>query len=279
MSSWPLISHFASMLKNPQVGFRDPELKQCSVEMNQLGQPKARSGNFATVYRGFRPDGSEFAIRVFNRRQDERLEHYRTISDYLENRSISSIVALNTTSGAFVGRGRQAVSAADDGMGSGDHAVRMDARPLPRGLCRGVADRRRRVAAPGAGTGRERCGPWRSAARQRDGFARRPFQAGRLRLHVRPGADRPPQFGDGSAAVSAPGAQRRHVLFPGPGQFLGAGDLRRAAGTGRGAATVDTYVDQPEYDRILFRDEDFRTPACRRCTATCSTRRTNRSAT
>lgn len=92
MSSWPLISDFSRMLQNPQVAFRAPELKQCSVELNQLGQPKARSGNFATVYRGYRPDSSEFAIRIFNRRQDDRLEHYRTISAYLEHRAISSIV-------------------------------------------------------------------------------------------------------------------------------------------------------------------------------------------
>lgn len=92
MSSWPLISDFARMLQNPQLGFRSPELKQCRVELNQLGQPKARSGNFATVYRGYRPDNGEFAIRVFNRRQDQRIEHYRTISEYLEGRSVSSIV-------------------------------------------------------------------------------------------------------------------------------------------------------------------------------------------
>ncbi len=89
---WPLHSHFASMLKNPRVAFRDPALRKCNVEMNHLGQPKARSGNFATVYRGFRPDGSEFAIRVFNRRQDERLQHYRAISEYLEGRPIASLV-------------------------------------------------------------------------------------------------------------------------------------------------------------------------------------------
>jgi len=80
------------MVQNPQVAFRAPELKQCTVEMNHLGQPKARSGNFATVYRGFRADGKDFAIRVFNRRQDERLEHYRTVSEYLDERSVSSIV-------------------------------------------------------------------------------------------------------------------------------------------------------------------------------------------
>lgn len=95
MSSWPLISDFSRMVQNPQVGFRDPELKPCTVEMNQLGQPKARSGNFATVYRGFRPDGRDFAIRVFNRRQDERLEHYRTISEYLDSRAVSSIVGFD----------------------------------------------------------------------------------------------------------------------------------------------------------------------------------------
>ncbi len=90
--SWPLQSDFASMLKNPHVGFRDPELQRCTVEMNSWGQPRARSGNFASVYRGFRPDGCEFAIRVFHRRQDERLEHYRRVSQYLQGRAISSIV-------------------------------------------------------------------------------------------------------------------------------------------------------------------------------------------
>lgn len=92
MASWPLISDFARMLKNPGMGFHNPDLKDCTVEMNHLGQPKARSGNFATVYRGYRQDGSEFAIRVFNRRQDERLENYHAVSDYLENRPVSSIV-------------------------------------------------------------------------------------------------------------------------------------------------------------------------------------------
>jgi hypothetical protein len=92
MSSWPLISDFARVLQNPQVAFRDPQYRTAKVEMNQIGQPKARSGNFATVYRGFHAEGREFAIRVFNRRQDERLEHYRTISRYLEHRHVSSIV-------------------------------------------------------------------------------------------------------------------------------------------------------------------------------------------
>ena len=92
MSAWPLISDFAAVLQNPRIAFRDQQYRTATVEMNQTGQPKARSGNFATVYRGYQPDGSEFAIRIFNRRQDQRLEHYQTISRYLETRSVSSIV-------------------------------------------------------------------------------------------------------------------------------------------------------------------------------------------
>ena len=58
MSAWPLISDFSRMLQNPKMAFRDPALKDCTVEKSNLGQPKPRSGNFATVYRGYRPDGS-----------------------------------------------------------------------------------------------------------------------------------------------------------------------------------------------------------------------------
>jgi len=92
MSSWPLISDFSRILKTPKVAFRDPALRECTVEMNELGQPKPRSGNFATVFRAYRPDGSEFAVRVFNRAADERRERYQEVSEYLEDRPVSSLV-------------------------------------------------------------------------------------------------------------------------------------------------------------------------------------------
>src|SRR5437016_718387 len=95
MSAWPLISDFSRMLQNPKMAFRDPALKDCTVEKSNLGQPKPRSGNFATVYRGYRPDGSEFAIRVFNRGAAERRERYQAVSNYLEWRSVWSLVGFN----------------------------------------------------------------------------------------------------------------------------------------------------------------------------------------
>ena len=68
------------------------ELQQCAIEKNALGQPKPRSGNFATVYRGLRPDGSSLALRVFNRRAEQRRQRYEAVSDYLAGRAIASFV-------------------------------------------------------------------------------------------------------------------------------------------------------------------------------------------
>lgn len=92
MSTWPLISDFSRLLQRPQLAFRDPVLKECTVEVDNFGQPKPRSGNFATVYRGYGKDNRSFAIRVFNRRQDERLTHYQAISHYLENLRVHGLV-------------------------------------------------------------------------------------------------------------------------------------------------------------------------------------------
>ncbi len=82
--SWPLISDFSRVIRNPKVAFKDPDLKACEVEVDHLGQPRPRSGNFATVYRGFCADGSELAIRVFNRRADERRERYAACSEFFK---------------------------------------------------------------------------------------------------------------------------------------------------------------------------------------------------
>jgi len=92
MSRWPLITDFSRMLQNPKIAFRDAELKQCDVEKNNLGQPRPRSGNFATVYKGLKHSGQDFAIRVFNRAANERRERYQFVSNYLKNRRLGSLV-------------------------------------------------------------------------------------------------------------------------------------------------------------------------------------------
>ncbi|MCH8923626.1 MAG: hypothetical protein IIA67_10825 [Planctomycetes bacterium] len=89
---WPNPSDFSRILQTPQVAFRRPELKTCEIEKNSLGQPRPRAGNFATVYRGMLPDGNSIAVRVFNLGRDERRERYEAISQYLKDRTLPCLV-------------------------------------------------------------------------------------------------------------------------------------------------------------------------------------------
>ncbi len=93
--SWPLVSDFSRMLQNPKLAFRDLALRECRIELDALGQPRPRSGNFATVYKAFRPDGSELAVRVFNRRQPERMERYEALNRYLESHPANCLVGFD----------------------------------------------------------------------------------------------------------------------------------------------------------------------------------------
>ncbi|MCH8042887.1 MAG: hypothetical protein IID44_04135 [Planctomycetes bacterium] len=89
---WPNPSDFSRILQTPQVAFRAAELKACQIEKNSLGQPRPRAGNFATVYRGMMPDGNSIAVRVFNLGRDERRERYEAISQYLSDRTLPCLV-------------------------------------------------------------------------------------------------------------------------------------------------------------------------------------------
>lgn len=262
MSTWPLISDFARMVQNPQVAFRTPELKQSTVELNHLGQPKARSGNFATVYRAFRPDGNDFAVRVFNRRQDERLEHYQTVSDYLDQRAVSSIVNFD-----YDERGIRSA-----GDGKLYPLLTMDWVP-------GIT-----------------LFEW-ARDRSREGYAEALTIAADVWLHlVRELSEHQIVHGDlshGNVLVSPEGhfklvdydcmcvpslIGRRNletglppyqhparnadtVLFPGLDNFSSLVIYVALRALAAAPHLWITYVDQMEYDRILFRPQDFENPA------------------
>lgn len=91
--SWPLASHFSLMLQNPQIAFRDAELRGCRIEKDERNQPRPWSGAFAVVYKGTSADGRRsFAIRAFTTESPERRERYDLISDYLKTRRLECLV-------------------------------------------------------------------------------------------------------------------------------------------------------------------------------------------
>jgi len=249
------------MLKNPSVGFRDAELRRCTVEMNQLGQPKARSGNFASVYHGFRPDGTEFAIRVFNRRQDERLQHYRAISDYLRGRAISSIVRFQYD--------EQGLRSAGDG------------RLYPLLLMEWVSgttifDWLRKQCKKGQpGAVLAGADMWLRLVRElsEHGVVHGDLQhgnvmvspSGQLKLVDYDCMGVPALLGrrnleTGLPPYQHPGRNGDTVLFPGLDNFSSLLIYVALRALAAAPKLWQTYVAQPGYDRILFREEDFCTP-------------------
>ncbi|HVX10963.1 MAG TPA: hypothetical protein VHC22_07280 [Pirellulales bacterium] len=91
--TWPLASHFSTMLQNPQHAFRDAELKRVEIEKDDRRQPRAWSGAFATVYKGSYSNGrGSLAIRVFTSAASERRERYNAIASYLQGRNIGPLV-------------------------------------------------------------------------------------------------------------------------------------------------------------------------------------------
>src|SRR5271157_2855441 len=91
--SWPLASHFSTMLQNPRIAFRDPRLQRAVIEKNEQNQPKPWAGAFAVVYKGIDPDAqTPFAVRVFSTESPERHERYDLISAYLKGRKLNCLV-------------------------------------------------------------------------------------------------------------------------------------------------------------------------------------------
>jgi hypothetical protein len=77
----PNLEQYLRALQQPlhQV-FSDPELAQGKVETNALGMPRARSGNFALVFR-LKTAGKDFAVRCFTRVSKEIAQRYAAISE------------------------------------------------------------------------------------------------------------------------------------------------------------------------------------------------------
>jgi len=77
----PNLEQYLRALQQPlhQV-FADPELSQGKVETNALGMPRARSGNFALVFK-LHARGKDFAVRCFTRVSKEIAQRYAAISE------------------------------------------------------------------------------------------------------------------------------------------------------------------------------------------------------
>lgn len=104
MRNYPPPSEYEKMLGNAQavrIAFRDSVLKGAEVEKTPLGLPRARSGAFAVVYRAFLQDGSSKAIRLFLKDGDDRQERYQAVYQHVSQQSMPCLVPFTYEADSF----------------------------------------------------------------------------------------------------------------------------------------------------------------------------------
>jgi hypothetical protein len=89
---WPSDQDYNEAIQNPRIAFVDPELRSGQVEVNSMGIPKARSGNFATVYK-VTANGASHAVRCFRYDNPEHDVRYPAIASYLTQNVLPYMVS------------------------------------------------------------------------------------------------------------------------------------------------------------------------------------------
>jgi hypothetical protein len=100
---WPSDQDYNEAIQNPRIAFDDTDLQTGQVESYPTGIPKARSGNFAAVYKMF-SNGTPYAVKCFRYDNPEYARRYPAIAAYLTSHPLSCFVAFRyVTRGIRVG--------------------------------------------------------------------------------------------------------------------------------------------------------------------------------
>jgi len=89
---FPVSDEYMAVIQTPKSCFKDPELKDGSLETDKFGLPKVRAGQNALVFKIISPSKRAYAVRCFLRYDPDQKERYQKISDYLEKRNLKYTV-------------------------------------------------------------------------------------------------------------------------------------------------------------------------------------------
>lgn len=91
---WPRLDEYNQAIQNPRICFEDPELRTGMVEVDKLGLPRPRSGNFATVYK-LDCATKKWAVKCFSRQTRDQEERYSAINAYLRQAALPYTVGFS----------------------------------------------------------------------------------------------------------------------------------------------------------------------------------------
>src|SRR3712207_5952578 len=84
---WPMASQYQEAVQNPSRALRDPELKHAVIECDSLQLPKARTGNFAVVFKAT-VSGRAWSVKCFTREGADQEQRYEAIHRELKGRRL-----------------------------------------------------------------------------------------------------------------------------------------------------------------------------------------------
>jgi hypothetical protein len=82
--TWPNATDYNAAVQNPQLCFRDEDLRQGQPVGDLFGLPRPHSGNFADVYQIQGADGQCWAVKCFTRPATGLRARYQAISEHLQ---------------------------------------------------------------------------------------------------------------------------------------------------------------------------------------------------
>lgn len=101
---WPTAADFSQIVQNPGLAFRDPMLQGSLIERNKLNQPRPWAGQFAVVYKAIRPgEQGPIAVRAFTSPAPERRERYEHVTTYLDSQKLDCLAKFEYRESAIRG--------------------------------------------------------------------------------------------------------------------------------------------------------------------------------
>ncbi len=82
--TWPNATDYNAAVQNPQLCFRDEDLRQGQAVGDLFGLPRPHSGSFADVYQIQGADGQSWAVKCFTRPVTGLQMRYQAISEHLQ---------------------------------------------------------------------------------------------------------------------------------------------------------------------------------------------------
>jgi pimeloyl-ACP methyl ester carboxylesterase len=82
---WPNATDYNAAVQNPQLCFRDDDLRRGQAVGDLFGLPRPHSGNFADVYQIQGADGQSWAVKCFTRPVTGLRTRYHAISEHLRH--------------------------------------------------------------------------------------------------------------------------------------------------------------------------------------------------